>query len=205
MHIHAGYTMWATVGGRTTSDIGEVSVAKQKSRGPVADFCTGLRRLQQGRGLDRSALARRLGYSRSQLYAILDGQISRPPEWDRLVEPLVRACTGDDERAIAVWRQRHEVLLEVYDALRTQHRQDGTLTARPQVVPAQLPANADVFTGRANELAELDRLLAATSATSTALRVFVISGTAGVGKTALAVQWVSMSEVVCTGDRVFPG
>jgi tetratricopeptide (TPR) repeat protein len=164
-------------------------VAKQESGGPVADFCTGLRRLQQGRGLDRSALARRLGYSRSQLYAILDGHISRPPEWDRLVEPLVRACTGNDERAVAVWRQRHEVLLEVYNALRNRHRQDGTLTGETRVVPAQLPANADVFTGRANELAELNHLLTVTSATSTALMVFVISGTAGVGKTALAVQW----------------
>ena len=105
---------------------------KQKSRGPVADFCTGLRRLQERRGLDRSALARRLGYSRSQLYAILDGRVSRPPEWDRLVEPLVRACTGNDEVAVAVWRQRHEVLLEVYNALKHQRRQDGTLTARPR-------------------------------------------------------------------------
>ena len=164
-------------------------MAKQASGGPVADFCSGLRRLQQGRGLDRSVLARRLGYSRSQLYAILDGRIRRPPEWDRLVEPLVRACTGNDERAVALWRQRHEVLLEVYNALRNRHRQDSTLTARPRVVPAQLPANANVFTGRTNELGELNRLLIVTSATSTALMAFVISGTAGVGKTALAVQW----------------
>jgi hypothetical protein len=89
----------------------------------------------------------------------LDGRVSRPPEWDRLVEPLVRACTGNDEVAVAVWRQRHEVLLEVYNALKHQRRQDGTLTARPRVVPAQLPADVDVFTGRAQELAELDRLL----------------------------------------------
>jgi tetratricopeptide (TPR) repeat protein len=164
-------------------------VAQQKIGDPVAEFCTGLRRLQQDRGFDRTALARRLGYSRSQLYAILNGRISRPPEWDRLVEPLVRTCTDNDERAVAEWRRRHEVLMEVYHALRDRQQQDGTLGARPRVMPAQLPASGHVFTGRTNELAELDRLLPVTSAASTGLMVFVISGTAGVGKTALAVQW----------------
>lgn len=53
------------------------------SGGPVAAFCLGLRQLQQASGLDRTRLARRLSYSRSQLYQILDGRISRPPEWDR--------------------------------------------------------------------------------------------------------------------------
>ena len=155
-----------------------------------------MRLLQQGRGLDRSALARRLGYSRSQLYAILDGHISRPPEWDRLVEPLVRACTGNDERAVAVWRQRYAVLLEVDNALRNQHRQNDTLTTRPQVVPAQLPADVNVFTGRAQELADLDRLLARTvkqsgaaGGKSTETVMCAITGTAGVGKTALALRW----------------
>jgi tetratricopeptide (TPR) repeat protein len=164
-------------------------VVKGETGNPVVEFCAGLRRLQQDSKLSRSVLAHRLGYSRSQLYAVLDGRISRPPEWDRLVEPLVRVCTGNDERAVAVWRQRHEVLVEVYHTLRKQHRQDDALPGRTRVVPAQLPASVDAFTGRANELAELDHLLAVTSATSAALRVFVISATAGVGKTALAVQW----------------
>ncbi len=75
-------------------------MAGGSSEGPVARFCTALRQLQQRSGFDRAALARRVGYSRSQLYEILDGRIRRPPEWDRLVEPLVRLCTGDDERAV---------------------------------------------------------------------------------------------------------
>jgi hypothetical protein len=82
--------------------------------GPVAEFCAGLRRLLQVSGLDRAALARRVSYSRSQLYEILEGRIRRPPEWDRLVEPLVRACTGDDQREVALWRRRHDVLVAVY-------------------------------------------------------------------------------------------
>jgi predicted transcriptional regulator len=68
-------------------------VARQDSRDPVAEFCLALRRVVQDCGLDRAVLARRLGYSRSQLYEILSGRIRRPPEWDRVVEPLIRACT----------------------------------------------------------------------------------------------------------------
>jgi tetratricopeptide (TPR) repeat protein len=146
--------------------------------------------------LSRSVLARRLNYSRSQLYAILDGRISRPPEWDRLVEPLVRACTGNNEHAVAVWRQKHGVLMDVYHALRKQYRHNGTLGERMEVaperlrvVPAQLPAPVDAFTGRANELADLDHFVTVTSATATALGVLVISASPGVGKTALAIQW----------------
>ena len=60
--------------------------------GPVADFCAALRELQVASGISRSALAREIHYGRSQLYDILDGRIRRPPEWDRLVEPLLRTC-----------------------------------------------------------------------------------------------------------------
>ena len=62
------------------------------ANGPVAEFCAALRELQSSSGISRPALARQLHYGRSQLYEILDGRIRRPPEWDRLVEPLVRAC-----------------------------------------------------------------------------------------------------------------
>ena len=174
--------------------------------GPVAEFCAGLRRLLRVSGLDLAVLARRVGYSRSQLYEILEGRIRRPPEWDRLVEPLVRACTGDDQRAVVAWRRRHDVLVAVHSELTRQDRQAGPPitagmgTARVvRVVPAQLPGDVDVFTGRAAELAELDRLLTAaptqTGATdaiggsSTAVVISAVSGTAGVGKTALALRW----------------
>jgi hypothetical protein len=117
-----------------------------------------LRQLQQASGLDRARLARRLSYSRSQLYEVLDGRVSRPPEWDRLVEPLVLACTGDDQRAVGEWRRRHEVLVSVYTELRRTDRQDS---ARQPVraVPAQLPGDVPAFTGRTQELADLDRHL----------------------------------------------
>ncbi len=123
-----------------------------------------------------------------------------------MVRPLVRACTGDDQRAVAAWRRRHQVLVAVYTELTRHDRQDRPAgTPRPaearvgmvRVVPAQLPADVDVFTGRGLELAELDRLLTTTTAEqataagggSTAVVISAVSGTAGVGKTALALRW----------------
>ncbi|MBQ1017640.1 tetratricopeptide repeat protein [Micromonospora sp. D93] len=54
-------------------------------------------------------------------------------------------------------------------------------------VPAQLPADAAVFIGRDERLAELDHLLVPEPGPA-GIRV-VISGSAGVGKTALATHW----------------
>ena len=70
-------------------------------------------------------------------------------------------------------------------------------------VPAQLPADVAAFTGRDAELAALDLLLAGVNATAgvtrvagepdladgSAVPIAVLAGTAGVGKTALAVRW----------------
>jgi DNA-binding SARP family transcriptional activator/Flp pilus assembly protein TadD len=73
--------------------------------------------------------------------------------------------------------------------------------------PRELPADVTAFTGRAAELARLDRLLAAAPAAGTgagaspgpedgagdrrvtAAVISAVSGTAGVGKTALAIHW----------------
>jgi DNA-binding SARP family transcriptional activator/DNA-binding XRE family transcriptional regulator len=56
-------------------------------------------------------------------------------------------------------------------------------------VPAQLPPDTSAFTGRTAELAALDDLRAGAAGTATAAAVAVITGLAGVGKTALAVHW----------------
>ncbi|MBV1850258.1 AfsR/SARP family transcriptional regulator [Catellatospora tritici] len=61
-------------------------------------------------------------------------------------------------------------------------------TAEPvSAVPAQLPADLPVFTGRAADLRRLDALVPADGATGTVIST--IAGTAGVGKTSLAVHW----------------
>lgn len=98
-----------------------------RSKGPVGEFCVELAELQRMSGLSRTTLARLLNYGRSQLYEILDGRIKRPPEWDRLVEPLVRTCLARSltgpvlERAVVDWRQRHGALIRGYDGL-SRHR-----------------------------------------------------------------------------------
>jgi DNA-binding SARP family transcriptional activator/tetratricopeptide (TPR) repeat protein len=56
-------------------------------------------------------------------------------------------------------------------------------------VPAQLPLDVHGFTGRQDELAALDAILAAGDEQPTAVLVVTLLGTAGVGKTALAVHW----------------
>jgi tetratricopeptide (TPR) repeat protein len=68
---------------------------------------------------------------------------------------------------------------------------------RPALRPAQLPADVPDFTGRRGELGELDALLGSTARADAAraeaarppMLVSAVSGTAGVGKTALAVHW----------------
>ncbi|GIE54572.1 AfsR/SARP family transcriptional regulator [Actinoplanes nipponensis] len=69
---------------------------------------------------------------------------------------------------------------------------DPPPAARPAaaVVPPLLPADVPGFAGRDEHLSRLDKLLARpASGTSTAVVISAVSGTAGVGKTALAVHW----------------
>jgi DNA-binding SARP family transcriptional activator/tetratricopeptide (TPR) repeat protein len=56
-------------------------------------------------------------------------------------------------------------------------------------VPKQLPAEPHGFTGRAAELSALDSLLPDRDRERGTVTIATISGTAGVGKTALAVHW----------------
>ncbi|WP_101783989.1 BTAD domain-containing putative transcriptional regulator [Nonomuraea indica] len=58
-----------------------------------------------------------------------------------------------------------------------------------RVIPAQLPMDVRGFAGRAAELARLDGLVTASAEQPTAVTIMAISGTAGVGKTTLAVHW----------------
>jgi tetratricopeptide (TPR) repeat protein len=183
--------------------------------GPVTEFCAKLDELRIESGADVPLLAKRLGLSRAQLYAILGGRIKQPPEWDHVVRPLIDACTGGDPAVLEAWRRRHAILTGVWEELRRRDRpmtpaaRAGPQAAevpqrlptpaawftsrhaeRPQlaasrVVPHQLPATVRHFAGRSAELAVLTGVLDQAAGSSVA----VISGSAGVGKTTLAVHW----------------
>ncbi|HWG98144.1 MAG TPA: BTAD domain-containing putative transcriptional regulator [Pilimelia sp.] len=66
----------------------------------------------------------------------------------------------------------------------------GAPAAPQPAVPAELPADVVGFVGRQAELVHLDRLAFADGpGPTTALRVLAVTGTPGVGKTALAIRW----------------
>lgn len=71
-----------------------------------------------------------------------------------------------------------------------------TLRVRPR--PAELPGPVGHFTGRREELAQLDAVAA-----DPGVRVVVISGAAGMGKTALAVQWSHRAAADFPDGQVF--
>jgi DNA-binding SARP family transcriptional activator/Tfp pilus assembly protein PilF len=61
--------------------------------------------------------------------------------------------------------------------------------ARAALHPAQLPMDVHGFAGRGEQLARLDELLAGAAQAPATAVISALSGTAGVGKTALVVHW----------------
>ena len=102
---------------------------------------------------------------------------------------------------------RFDVLVSLLGA--TQHELGGLATARDRVeekkrhskhssgtrkaAPDQLPAPANGFVGRDDLLAQADEFLS-DGAAHTGTRIMIFCGTAGVGKTALALQWARRIE-----------
>ena len=130
------------------------------------------------------------------------------PLRERLHVLLMLALYGDGRQAeaLAAYARARQVLIDELGTepgagLRELQRQiltgDPVLNSSARAVnpaaatvPRQLPAAVSGFTGRAGELAALRRIVDETSADSPGTVVIsAIGGTAGVGKTALALQW----------------
>jgi tetratricopeptide (TPR) repeat protein len=175
-------------------------VRQGASDSPVAEFCAELRQLRLASGIDMATLARRLSISRTQLYAILGGEIMRPPDWDKVVEPLVAACTGGDRQVLARWRRRHAVLVDVVEELRRRDRRAraalspapapaaGPRQATPAEVRYSLPPDTPGFTGRDAELEQITAAVTAAASGGGVIAIGAIGGMPGIGKTALAVR-----------------
>ncbi|MGP4046209.1 AfsR/SARP family transcriptional regulator [Streptomyces sp. 2A115] len=100
----------------------------------------------------------------------------------RLAEEL-----GTDPGAVA--QQVHQEILRGEAAPPATRGTPRVEAGTGQVVPAQLPPETRGFTGRVEELARLDGILAAAAERPAAVVVSAVSGPAGVGKTALSVHW----------------
>ena len=86
-------------------------------------------------------------------------------------------------------RELHQRMLTADPALQAMEPTPSAPGRPGPVVPRQLPASVAHFTGRAAELSALASLLDRDHATTPTVVISAIAGTAGVGKTALAVQW----------------
>lgn len=72
----------------------------------------------------------------------------------------------------------------------------------PLAQPRQLPAAVHAFTGRVAELTELDRV-ADQAASGHSVAIAAISGTAGVGKTALALHWAHRAAAAFPDGQLY--
>jgi tetratricopeptide (TPR) repeat protein/DNA-binding XRE family transcriptional regulator len=100
-----------------------------------------------------------------------------------------------DLEAGRIARPRPATMLLLADAFGLHgSRRDRFLAGAPNPppssgVPAQLPADGFGFVGRDGALTRLDGILAGSVDQPTAMGLAIVSGTAGVGKTTLAVHW----------------
>lgn len=217
-HIDA-YRFQALVGqARTATDDAQVVSLLDQAlalwRGPaLADvidadnrdrLCGGLAEMRLVAAEDRLDALLRLG-RQQDVVGELTEWVAAHPARERFVGQLMLALYrgGQASKALRVGRRHREYLAEQLgldpgEDLRQLElsilRNDPALNApieraRPVVnaaVPAQLPSNVTGFTGRAAALAQLDGLL---GQPGNAVVLTAIAGTAGVGKTALAVHW----------------
>jgi len=162
-------------------------------------MCSDLRLLwTQAGGPTLRILSARVGLGKSQVGNILNGRIRQPPDW-QVINDLIASFVsyarehgraGRISLSIGVeefWRPRFAVVEHAFE----QDSRNGGEPARVEprtTVPRELPADVYGFTGRDSALAELDALVG-NAEHGTAVVVTAVSGTAGVGKTALAVHW----------------
>jgi tetratricopeptide (TPR) repeat protein len=162
--------------------------------------------------LDRNDVLLRMG-RHGELVPALTAAVAEHPLDERLAEQAmlalyrsgrqadadeqyrrIRRCLADELGSDpgAALRRLHERILAADHALAVatpDTRTTAVPLAAPVTVPSQLPADVRAFTGRTGELAALDRLLAPPGGDEPPLTVALLSGTAGVGKSALAVRW----------------
>ncbi len=166
-----------------------------------------LRKQRESAGLTQEDLAERSGVSVRAIADLERGRTRRP--YPSSVRALVKALRLPDEAGtdlVARYRTAAEPAASGEGAIsaaangaagkagRNGHRASagGTSTGpgAPSAVPRQLPTGIPYFAGRASELTHLDAALDdVRGPAATGVIISAIGGTAGVGKTALALHW----------------
>lgn len=146
-----------------------------------------LRRHRMERGLSQEELAERSGLTARTIANLEHGRTARP--YRRSVRSLADALTLPGPQREELERASRQIT----DGNPAPDLEPAGQAARPArlplLVPRQLPGAIPHFAGRARELSALTAMLKETSAASGTLVISAIVGTAGVGKTALAVRW----------------
>ncbi|HEX6353112.1 AfsR/SARP family transcriptional regulator [Actinophytocola sp.] len=158
--------------------------------------------------LDRNDLALEQGQHTALLTELTTTAAAHPLD-ERLAAQLMLALyrCGRQAEALHHYERLRSLLVHEFGAdpgAALQQLHQRILTADPTLAPAasttapcQLPAPPGSFTGRSGELAYLDTLLRAESTTA------VIAGTAGVGKTALAVSWAHRAAAAFPDGQLY--
>jgi DNA-binding XRE family transcriptional regulator len=140
-------------------------------------------------GLTQEDLADQLGVNRSTIVRWERGE-TVPQSW--LQPRLAKALGVSASRLAELLRDDAPANGEPDSAAQRDAGQAGARgVAAPAVIPRQLPVAVPDFTGRVAELTPLTEILDSIGAGAPGTVVIsAIGGTAGVGKTALALHWV---------------
>ncbi len=159
-----------------------------------------LRRVREEQGLSQEELAARSGLSVRTVSNLESGRTRPYPRSVRLVAATLGMPDSSAGELVALYRTGRGNEPDAgpsrppHRAAATDHVLGlGIAAGAGPVVPRQLPAIGAHFVGRGAELTILDDLLEqpveASAGRDHPLVVAAISGTAGIGKTALAVHW----------------
>jgi len=148
-----------------------------------------LRAQRVAAGLTQEDLAERSGVSLRAIADLERGRTHRP--YPSSVRALVRALGLPDTAAaelVARYRAANETPAQGLD-LAAGPAEPGADSAVRATIPRQLPTAVPYFAGRAAELTALDQMLEDARQAAAGVVISAIGGTAGVGKTALALHW----------------
>jgi transcriptional regulator with XRE-family HTH domain/tetratricopeptide (TPR) repeat protein len=148
-------------------------------------FGDDVRRRRRRQGLSQEDLAERIGMSVTGIRNLESGRTRAPrPSTVRLLAEAF-GLTGDEREDFLATAAPDAAHGDGWSRRTEPRRIEPRRTEPTWPVPAQLPPDVPGFTGRDPELARLDALVAADCPGG----LVAVTGTAGVGKTTLAVHW----------------